>query len=107
MNNIPTFFIVITRFKEKSSGNAFASGSGGLKFNFLARQIGRRAANNSPPLRHFFSERAVLLERSDAEMEPTNLLHAWQHYSDCKEGFDVNHFSKILGCNCCNCFCLQ
>ena len=37
-----------------SSGNAFVTGEGGLKFNSLTGPIGHSAANGSLPLRHFF-----------------------------------------------------
>ena len=37
-----------------SSGNAFVSESGGLKFKSRAGQIGLSVANGSPPLQHFF-----------------------------------------------------
>ena len=37
-----------------SSGNAFVSGAGGLKFKPLAGQIGLSVANGLPPLQHFF-----------------------------------------------------
>ena len=36
-----------------SSGNAFVSGAGGLRFKSRAGQIGHSVANGSPPLRHF------------------------------------------------------
>ena len=37
-----------------SSGNAFISGAGGLRFKSRAGQITRSVANGSPLLRHFF-----------------------------------------------------
>ena len=37
-----------------SSGNAFVSGAGGLRFKSRTVQIGHSVANGSPPLRHFF-----------------------------------------------------
>ena len=37
-----------------SSGNAFISGAGGLRFKSRTGQIGHSVANGSPPLRHFF-----------------------------------------------------
>ena len=37
-----------------SSGNAFVSGAGGLRFKSRAGQIGHSVANGSPPLQHFF-----------------------------------------------------
>ena len=37
-----------------SSGNAFVSGAGGLRFKSRVGQIGHSVANGSPPLRHFF-----------------------------------------------------
>ena len=35
-------------------GNAFVSGTGGLRFKSRAGQIGHSVANGSPPLQHFF-----------------------------------------------------
>ena len=37
-----------------SSGNAFVSGAGGLRFKSWAGQIGHSVANGSPLLEHFF-----------------------------------------------------
>ena len=42
-----------------SSGNAFVSGAGGLRFKSQAGQIGHSIANGSPPLRHFFKRSCV------------------------------------------------
>ena len=42
-----------------SSGNAFVSGAGGLRFKSRAGQIGHSVANGSPPLRHFFERSCV------------------------------------------------
>ena len=42
-----------------SSGNAFVSGAGGLRFKSRANQIGHSVANGSPPLRHFFERSCV------------------------------------------------
>ena len=42
-----------------SSGNAFVSGAGGLRFKSQAGQIGHSVANGSPPLRHFFERSCV------------------------------------------------
>ena len=42
-----------------SSGNAFVSGAGGLRFKSRAGQIGRSVANGSPSLRHFFERSCV------------------------------------------------
>ena len=44
-----------------SSGNAFVSGAGGLRFKSRAGQIGRSVAIGSPPLRHFFERNYVAL----------------------------------------------
>ena len=47
-----------TRYQVKSaswsSGNAFDSGAGSLRFISRIGQIGHSVANGSPPLRHFF-----------------------------------------------------
>ena len=59
-----------------SSGKAFVSGAGGLRFKFLASQIGRSVANGSPPLQHFFKRSCVAHRRNEAEEGPANLLHA-------------------------------
>ena len=42
-----------------SSGNAFVSGAGGLRFKSRAGQIGHSVANGSPPLRRFFKRSCV------------------------------------------------
>ena len=42
-----------------SSGNAFVSKAGGLRFKALTGQIGHSVANGSPPLRHFFERYCV------------------------------------------------
>ena len=42
-----------------SSGNAFVSGAGGLRFKSRAGQIGHSVADSSPPLRHFFERSCV------------------------------------------------
>ena len=42
-----------------SSGNAFVSGAGGLRFKSRAGQMGHSVANGSPPLRHFFERSCV------------------------------------------------
>ena len=42
-----------------SSGNAFVSGAGGLRFKSRAGQIGHSVANGSPPLQHFFERSCV------------------------------------------------
>ena len=42
-----------------SSGNAFVSGAGDLRFKSQAGQIGHSVANGSPPLRHFFKRSCV------------------------------------------------
>ena len=59
-----------------SSGNAFVSGAGGLRFKSQNGQIGHSVANGSPPLRHFFERSCVAREQisKDAEMGPANSL---------------------------------
>ena len=42
-----------------SSGNAFVTGVGGLRFKSRADQIEHSVANGSPPLRHFFERSCV------------------------------------------------
>ena len=70
-----------------SSGNAFVSGVGDLRFKPWAGQIGHSVANGSPPLRYFFDE-TVLPGRNDAKIGPTNSLHALAYYSEYNERFD-------------------
>ena len=53
----------------------FISGVGGPQFKSWASQIGHSVANVSLPLRHFF-KRDMLCRHNDANMDPTNLLHA-------------------------------
>ena len=59
-----------------SSGNAFVSVVGGLRFKSRAGHIGRSVANGSPPPRHFFIWSCVTRRRNDAQMGPANSLHA-------------------------------
>ena len=42
-----------------SSGNAFVSGAGGLRFKSRAGQIKHSVANGSPVLQHFFERSCV------------------------------------------------
>ena len=49
----------IGSFDVWSSGCAFVSGAGGLRFKSLAGQIGHSLANGSPPLQHFFEKSCV------------------------------------------------
>ena len=58
-----------------SSGNAFVSGAGGLRFKSRAAQIEHSVANGSHPC-DISSKEAVLLERNDVKMGPTKWLHA-------------------------------
>ena len=69
-----------------SSGNAFFSGSGGLRFKSQAGQIGTVL----PTARHrcnISSKEAVLPGHNGAEMGPANLLHASAYYSEYNERF--------------------
>ena len=59
-----------------SSGKAFASIAGGLRFKSRGGQIGHKIANGSLPLRHFFEKSCVARRCNDAEMVPINSLHA-------------------------------
>ena len=49
-----------------SSGNAFVSGAGDLRFKSRAGQIGHSVANGSPPLPYVSSSEAELPRRNDA-----------------------------------------
>ena len=71
-----------------SSGNAFVSGAGGLRFKSGADQIGHVL----PAARHrcdISSKGAVLPGRNDAEMSPANSLHASAYYIEYNERFDL------------------
>ena len=59
-----------------SSGNAFVSGAGGLRFKSRPGQIEHSVANGLPPLRHFFERSCVARKRNDAKMGRGNWLHA-------------------------------
>ena len=48
----------------------------GLKFESRSGQIGHRAANGSPPLRHIFERSGVACRLNEAKMGPANSLHA-------------------------------
>ena len=58
-----------------SSGNAFGTGKGGLRFKSRTVHVGYSVANGSPLLRHFFQRSGVARRRNDAEMGPTNSSH--------------------------------
>ena len=71
-----------------SSGNAFVSGAGGLRFNFRAG----KSDTVLPTARHrcnISSKGAVLPGRNDAELGPANSLHASAYYSEYNERFDL------------------
>ena len=53
-----------------SSGNAFVSQAGGLRFKSPTSQIGHKVANSSPPRLHFFKRSYFVRRRNDAEMAP-------------------------------------
>ena len=57
------------------SGNAFVSGTVGVRFKSWAGQIGHGVVNGLPQLRHFFKE-AVLPGHNDAEMGLAKSLNA-------------------------------
>ena len=63
-------------FFNPSSGNAFVSRAGGLRFKFRDSQIGHNVANGSPLLQHFFQRSCVAGRHNDTEMGPANLSHA-------------------------------
>ena len=65
------------------------SGTGGLRFEFRASQIGYRVANGSPPLQHFFERRCVARKCNDAKMGLANSLHASAYYNEYNERFDL------------------
>ena len=78
-----------------SSGNAFVSGAGGLRFKSRAGQIEHSVANG----RHrcdISPNRAVLPGRNDAEVGPVNLLHASAYYREHNEGFNLKIFRLLL-----------
>ena len=57
-----------------SSGNAFVSGAGSLRFKSRADQIGQSVATGSPSLQYFFERSCVARRRNDAQIGPANLL---------------------------------
>ena len=63
---------------SRSSGNAFISEAGGLRFNPRASRIELRVTFGLPPLRHFFFyfQEAELPARNDVEMGPVSSLYA-------------------------------
>ena len=63
-----------------SSGNAFISGAGGLRFKPQAGQIGQSVAKGLLPLQHFFRKSCVARRSNDAKMSHTNLLNAKAYY---------------------------
>ena len=56
-----------------SSGNAFVSGAGSLRFKSRASQIGHSGANGSPPLR-YFSEKSCVARAQWREDGPRKLV---------------------------------
>ena len=51
-----------------SSGNAYVSGAGGLRFKSRVRQIEHSVANGLPQLRHFLAVSCVARKHNDAVM---------------------------------------
>ena len=78
-----------------SSGNAFVSGAGGLRFKSRAGQIGHSVADGSPSLR-YFSERSCVARRNDAEIGPVNLLQASAYYSEHNERLNLKIYRLLL-----------
>ena len=70
-----------------SSGNAFVTGEGGLRFKYRAGQIGHSVANDSSPLQHF--KRTMLSGRKDTEVGAVNSLHSSAYYSEYNERFNL------------------
>ena len=68
--------ITINKSKNISSGNAFLSGAGDLRFKSRAGQIGHSVADGSPPLRHFFERSSVARRLNYPEIDPVNSSHA-------------------------------
>ena len=70
----------------RSSGNAFVSESGGLRFKLWPV----KSETVLSTVRHrcnISSKEAVLPGRNDAEIGPANLLHASEYYSEYNERF--------------------
>ena len=81
-------------FASCSSGNAFVSGTGGLRFKSRASQIGYSVANGLPTTCHrcdISLNGAVLPGRNDAIMGPANSLHALAYYCEYNERFDLKN----------------
>ena len=74
--------IRLCRLASWSSGNAFVSGAGGLRFKSRAGQIGHSVAKRLATTVAFFG---VAHRRNDAEMGPANSLHASAYYSEYNE----------------------
>ena len=55
--------LFVSRPAIYSSGNAFVSGAGGLRFKTQAGQIEHSVANDSPSLQHFFEKSCVAREQ--------------------------------------------
>ena len=86
-----------------SSGNAFVSGAGGLRFKSRAGKIGQSVVNGSPPLRHFFEKscvaraqwrvygprRLVTLQRNTASIMKKLVCFFVNNSSELIENFDV------------------
>ena len=82
-----------------SSGNAFISEPGGMRFKSLDGQIVHNVAHRSPPLRHFFERSCVAGRCNDAEMGFANSLHASTWHRECNVDFNfVDNNIRIKTC---------
>ena len=69
-------FLVLAQAACFSSGNAFVSGTDGLRFKFRAYQMGHGVVNRSPPLQHFFEKSGDPWEQR-SENWPRQLVTLW------------------------------
>ena len=71
-----------------SSGNAFVSGAGGLRFKSRAGQT-EPVSSTIRHRRNIFFKEAVLPGCNDAEIGPSNSLHPLAYYSEYNEECDL------------------
>ena len=70
-------FVRLTSMNILRQTFAFVSGAEGLRFESRAGQIEHSVANSSPPLRYVLERSCVFRMCNDADMGPTDSLHAW------------------------------
>ena len=81
-----------------SSGNAFASGAGGLKFKSRAGQMGHSVANGLPLLQHFFESSKLCCSGAMTWRWAPQTRYMLRRYkaSVTKDLFDLNIRKRLI-----------